>query len=191
MGRLLELVLRILISEGNSLREGARTSCPRPFSFLGNQSNRLSQGRAKQTHSSTGSTIMTTAAAQRFAQIFGAACLLVGIEISSRLHRYLPKPHPVRVSLGVPLHRVRALLIRRQLTPQHNPRRDRDCGTQRLLKSHRGERVHSRARGGPPGAFHTTRPLLIASGVFFASRRSPDSARAGSSGRPVIRRSVR
>ena len=34
---------------------------PRLFSFLGNQSNRLSQGRAKQTRSSTGSTIMTTA----------------------------------------------------------------------------------------------------------------------------------
>ena len=34
---------------------------PRLFSFLGNQSNRPSQGRAKQTCSSTGSTIMTTA----------------------------------------------------------------------------------------------------------------------------------
>src|SRR5215203_3454013 len=43
---------------------------------------------------------MTTAVAQRFAQIFGAVYLLVGIEVSSRLHRYSRKPHSVRFSSG-------------------------------------------------------------------------------------------
>ena len=37
--------------------------------------------------------------AQRFAQIFGTVYLLVGFEVSSRLHRYSRKSHPVRVSL--------------------------------------------------------------------------------------------
>ena len=97
--------------------------------------------------------------AQRFAQIFGAVYLLVGIEISFWLHRYLRKPHPFGFYWGSPLHRVRALLVHRRLTAQHYPRRDRDRGTRRLLKSHRGERAHSRTRGGSPEAFQTTRPL--------------------------------
>jgi hypothetical protein len=116
-----------------------------------------------------------------------AVYLLVGVEVSSRLHRYSRKPHPVRISLGVLLHGVRAGLVRRQLAPQHNPRRDRDRGTRRLLKFHRGERLRPRARGGLPGAFHT-QPLYgrrlrrspAANGVErrLAHRHFPDRIRS-------------
>jgi hypothetical protein len=82
---------------------------PRLFSFLlSNQSNRPSQGRAKQTCSSTGSTIMTTAVKLRKPEVQFPSRTLPG---SSRPLALQTRSHTPRYRRGYLERAVRNVLL--------------------------------------------------------------------------------